>query len=52
MLSASELNRRYFREAYRTGVHGWDVEEPSPDAVKYLRRIRRTAPGGKLLDLG
>jgi SAM-dependent methyltransferase len=52
MLSASELNRRYFREAYRTGVHGWDVEEPSPDAVKYLRRIRRTTPGGKLLDVG
>jgi SAM-dependent methyltransferase len=52
MLSASALNRRYFREAYRTGVHGWDVEEPSPDAIKYLRRIRRTHPGGRLLDIG
>ena len=52
MLSANALNRRYFREAYRTGIHGWDVEEPSPDAIKYLQRIRRTVSGGRLLDIG
>ena len=52
MLTANEANRRYFREAYRTGVHGWDVEEPSPYGVKCLRRIRRMFSGGRLLDIG
>ena len=52
MHTASEVNRRYFREAYRTGVHGWDVEEPSPYAIRCLRRIRRSLSNGRLLDIG
>lgn len=50
--SAREANRRYFREAYCSGEHGWATEEPSPYVLRYLRRIRRTAGGGRLLDLG
>ena len=52
MLSAREANRRYFRDAYRTGRHGWEVEEPSRHAVRHLRRLTRFVPGGKLLDIG
>ena len=52
MLSADEANRHYFREAYRTGQHGWEVEEPSPDAVRFLERLRAEVPGGRLLDIG
>ncbi len=51
-LSAEEANRRYFREAYRTGVHGWAEEEPSPFAVRFLDRLKRLVPGGTLLDVG
>jgi len=52
MLSAHEANRRYFREAYRTGEHGWSVDKPSPYAVRFLKQLKRLAPGGKLLDIG
>jgi SAM-dependent methyltransferase len=52
MLSAAKANRQYFRHAYRTGKHGWGVEEPSPDAVKFLTRLKRIIPHGKLLDIG
>lgn len=50
--SAEHANRRYFREAYSTGVHGWGVLEPSPYAVEFLRHVRKEARGGALLDLG
>jgi SAM-dependent methyltransferase len=52
MRSAAEANRRYFRDAYRTGKHGWAVEEPSPYAVKFLIRLKRIVPNGRLLDIG
>jgi len=52
MPTAREANRRYFENAYRTGEHGWAVEQPSPCAVRYLRRIRRETGAGRLLDLG
>jgi len=52
MLSAARANRRYFRNAYRSGQHGWEVEEPSPYAVKFLIRLKRIIPNGKLLDIG
>ena len=52
MPSAHEANRQYFREAYRTGEHGWPEDKPSPYAVDYLKRVRRLVPGGKLLDIG
>ena len=50
--SANKANRRYFHEAYRTGQHGWEVEQPSPFAVKCLRRLARMIPGGRCLDIG
>jgi SAM-dependent methyltransferase len=52
MNSAHQANRRYFRDAYRRGEHGWAVEKPSPYVLRYLRRLRRAAPGARLLDLG
>ena len=47
-----DLNRRYFREAYRTGEHRWPVTEPSPEVVRALERLKHEMPGGRLLDLG
>jgi len=52
MLSAQEANRQYFRDAYRTGEHGWPENQPSPYAVEYLKRVRQLVPGSKLLDIG
>lgn len=52
MKSAAEANRRYFREAYRTGKHGWAANEPSPYAVDFLKRLERLVPRGSLLDIG
>jgi ubiquinone/menaquinone biosynthesis C-methylase UbiE len=52
MVSAREANRRYFREAYRGGEHGWAVDVPSPYAVRFLRRLKQILPHGKLLDIG
>ena len=52
MGTAAEANRRYFREAYRSGQHGWAVEGPSPFVARYLDRLRRRVPGGSLLDIG
>ncbi len=51
-LSAEKANRAYFRRAYRTGVHGWEVERPATLAVRFLRRLAREVPRGKLLDIG
>jgi ubiquinone/menaquinone biosynthesis C-methylase UbiE len=52
MLSAKEANRRYFRQAYRSGRHGWEAEGPSSYAVAFLRRLKRLVPGARLLDVG
>lgn len=52
MRSADEANRQYFRDAYRTGEHGWAGDQPSPYAVEFLKRVRHEAPSGRLLDLG
>jgi SAM-dependent methyltransferase len=52
MQSARLTNRRYFHEAYRTGIHGWETSEPSPFGVAVLKRLRREIPRGRLLDLG
>jgi len=52
MLPAREANRRYFRESYRTGEHGWAAETPSPYAVDFLKRLKQVVPRGKLLDIG
>ncbi|HUS48015.1 MAG TPA: class I SAM-dependent methyltransferase [Phycisphaerae bacterium] len=50
--TADKANRRYFREAYRSGQHGWEVEQPSRFAMKCLRRLTRLIPGGRCLDIG
>jgi SAM-dependent methyltransferase len=50
--TARQANRRYFHEAYRTGVHGWSADEPNPCLAAYLKRLSRLAPGGRLLDVG
>jgi SAM-dependent methyltransferase len=52
MLTAAETNHHYFHEAYSTGRHGWEVENPSPYVVDFLDRLRALVPGGRLLDLG
>ncbi|MCX5785198.1 MAG: class I SAM-dependent methyltransferase [Elusimicrobia bacterium] len=51
MISAVKANKNYFREAYRSGLHGWEAE-PSPYALRYLGRLRKKLPGAALLDLG
>lgn len=50
--TAAEANRRYFREAYRTGEHGWSVHHPSAYALDLLRQVKAQAGPGRLLDLG
>jgi len=52
MLSAKEANRRYFRQSYRSGQHGWATEKPSSYAMGFLGRLRLQVEGGRLLDLG
>jgi SAM-dependent methyltransferase len=52
VLTAKEANRRYFRQAYLSGKHGWASDRPSPYAVSFLRQLRRLIKGGRLLDLG
>ncbi len=49
---AKTQNRAYFQKAYRTGEHGWPIEDPSPYVVRFLEQIRQEAPGGRVLDLG
>jgi ubiquinone/menaquinone biosynthesis C-methylase UbiE len=52
MLSAKQANRRYFRQAYSSGKHGWASVRPSSYAVRFLRRLSRLVKEGRLLDLG
>jgi ubiquinone/menaquinone biosynthesis C-methylase UbiE len=52
MENATRANRRYFRNAYTSGVHGWDILTPSPYAVEFLRHVKKHLRGGALLDLG
>lgn len=52
MRNAYTENRRYFRQAYETGRHGWQSDEPSPYVAQNLAKVARVAPGGRLLDLG
>jgi len=51
MISKAEANKKYFREAYRTGQHGWQTE-PSPYIVRCLDRLSKELPAAGLLDLG
>jgi SAM-dependent methyltransferase len=52
MPTSAQANRKYFQQAYRTGQHGWEIDDPSPYALKFLSRLRRAIPGGRLLDAG
>ncbi len=51
MISKAKANKNYFREAYRTGRHGWETE-PSPYVLRALARLAGELPGAALLDLG
>jgi SAM-dependent methyltransferase len=50
--SAAEQNRQYFRQAYESGRHGWQSDEPTPYVAQNLQRVLRGTPGVRLLDLG
>ena len=52
MRNAYEENRRYFRRAYETGVHGWQASEPSPYVTRNLAELARGTTGRRLLDIG
>ena len=52
MPSAKKANRSYFRQAYLSGEHGWATDAASPDAVAFLRRLKRIVPDGVMLDVG
>ncbi len=51
MIAKIEVNKRYFREAYRSGKHGWEAK-PSPYVLRCLDRLRGELPGAALLDVG
>ena len=51
MIAKIEVNKRYFREAYRSGKHGWEAK-PSPYVLRFLYRLRGELPGAALLDVG
>jgi len=44
--------KRFFEEAYRTGVHGWPIEDPSRFVVEFLRSFQKKHPRGRILDIG
>ena len=50
--TAHKANQQYFRQAYRTGQHGWETEQPSPFVLKYLKKLFSLVPDGKCLDIG
>jgi SAM-dependent methyltransferase len=52
MRNAYKENRRYFRQAYETGQHGWQTGEPSPYVATNLATVRSNTAGRRLLDLG
>jgi cyclopropane fatty-acyl-phospholipid synthase-like methyltransferase len=52
MRTAYEENRRYFRQAYETGSHGWESRVPSPYVERNLAAVAASATGRRLLDLG
>jgi len=51
MRSSDEQNRRYFRQAYQTGRHGWEAE-PSPYVARHLGLVAKETAGRRLIDLG
>ncbi|HEX9758664.1 MAG TPA: class I SAM-dependent methyltransferase [Nitrospiria bacterium] len=44
--------KKYFEEAYKTGEHGWPVEEPSPFVIDFLRKVSLPGKHLRVLDLG
>src|SRR5579863_2886020 len=43
--------RRFFRESYRTGRHGWPTAEPTPEVGRLVLRLG-PGRGRAALDLG
>jgi cyclopropane fatty-acyl-phospholipid synthase-like methyltransferase len=50
--TAEAENRRYFRQAYQAGRHGWESDQPSPYVAQNLSAVARLTPGRRLLDIG
>lgn len=50
MKAVYRRQKRFFAEAYETGVHGWPVAGPTPDVAAHLRRVVKR--GDRALDLG
>ena len=48
--TAYDENQRYFRQAYETGNHGWQIHEPSAYVVQNLTRVVERSAGRHLLD--
>jgi SAM-dependent methyltransferase len=51
-MSLYKEQKRFFEKAYRTGVHGWPVEDPSRFVVEFLKTFRRKNLKGRILDIG
>ncbi len=43
--------KKFYRDAYISGVHGWPTKEPTREVVQYLKKIT-VARGGTALDIG
>src|SRR5262249_15073970 len=46
-----QKQRKFFRKAYETGVHGWPEVEPTPHVVRWVRKLG-AGRGRSALDLG
>ncbi|MCZ6690824.1 MAG: class I SAM-dependent methyltransferase [Planctomycetota bacterium] len=44
--------KEYFRDAYRSGVHGWPTEGPTGAILQFLKKMRREGIEGRFLDIG
>ena len=44
--------KKYFENAYRTGEHGWPIEEPSSFVVEFLKKVHLPTRPRRVLDMG
>ncbi len=47
-----QRQKNFFREAYRTGEHGWPTTGPTMAVARFLKIIKRGKSQGRLLDIG
>lgn len=43
---------RYFREAYRTGDHGWPMTGATPEVARFVRQAKRHITERRAIDIG